>query len=233
MVAPRGPSGIWPIAASCRLESDEVEPGCHQHRREGSRKTVVAPSNRRGFPRQLLGADRCGAQRRDPEAMARFPRLPGCLDPKIEASKRRCLSSCPIPRRGPCRATGEASHRHLSPEAEAPIRRLEPGSPTCSRRCWPWFRTHQMSVAIRAPDPPPASAPSTLVASSVGFLPGARSAPCGLADHTLRPPLHDGQALFPCPQGCPPTFSVLPRFMPLVHRSMHSPSTDRGGSPTG
>ena len=65
--------------------------GLAQRRIRSARKAVVAPSNRRGFPRQLLGADRCEQPTLHPKADLLL------LAPPISATAARGLR---------CRLTG-------------------------------------------------------------------------------------------------------------------------------
>jgi hypothetical protein len=232
-----GLEGAGQITAPCRLGRAEVE----QPQQRGRRGPVRGHRGRkRWWPRVTDGVSlasssgptvraaggatrgwtSCTSLPRSSAAAARRPRcrrIDGCRipcsrDPKVSVpSTGWVFVPTPLPEG---LGAGSATRTRISlpsPEGAGHV-----------------VRTRQASVTTFPPDPPPAVLPSKLVGASVGFLPGVRAAPCGLARDTMRP-LHDtGQGLFRRPQGCPPTFSVLPRFTLDVHSSMHSPSTGRG-----
>jgi len=129
MGAPLGLGGSGRIRASCRRRCDELE------RRAPARKTVVAPSNRRGFPRQLLGADRARALRLTQGCCVVALTVPllGVVIPRD--SDIWCSAACSLcagSRKSRCRVAGWFAASMRRPEGFG----ADPASRTrsCSRR---------------------------------------------------------------------------------------------------
>ena len=133
-----------------------------------------------------------------------------------------CRALCCFSARGPwCQVACSRSLRRPGPGSrsrrpKAPFPRAE--------------MPHQVPVATVPPTP--SSSSSQQAGRCLRGLPARWLCPPRAAWRGTRcgTPDQPGQAIFRHPQGCPRTFSVLPRFTVQVHSFMHSPSTERGAA---
>ena len=117
---------------------------------------------------------------------------------------------CQVACSGPLAATRHPGSRSRRPKAPFPRVR------THQVPVRPSHRTHLLRLLPASWSVPPGASCPVFVPLRAAW----RGTRCGPADQP-------GQALFRHPQGCPRTFSVLPRFTVQVHSFMHSPSTER------